>query len=343
MDTKPLFIPIFTKGWDASSPLSYTLQRILKYSHFGYTKGNIKYIPEAHQLIVNNQWENYQYNRGHLTNYSIDLEPLKDFPIEKFEKFMVDHNTNDQTYVDFYLDLYHHVSARGYKSVSSILHVHESIETRPGLFPLLKKHFEVKPIFLIRDPIRQALSRCLKSFGSIGEENLWSNTQLIKSLGFDQVIEGSFDPTKINWDRFVFNSIRDYDLAIPIFPNMFLCVMEELWEDGGKKKQQLSEYLDTPIDELWPNLYSPDIGHHLQWNLDHYHCPTPCQVPGQSLFEITPQLYNKLRNQYSYLYDAWIERLGSLPLHWGEPIDYDKNLEVYPYYRLKYKYPLGLF
>ncbi|MFW9829829.1 MAG: hypothetical protein ACFFEY_19835 [Candidatus Thorarchaeota archaeon] len=342
MDTKPLFIPILTKGWDASSPLCYTLQRTLKYSHFGYTKGNIKYTPEAPELIINNQWENYQYNHGHLLNYTDDLEPIKDFPLKHFKKYIIDYEVNDQTYLEYYLALYHHVSSKGYKAVSSLLHVKDTLQLRPGLFPLLNKHFEVKPIFLARDPVRQAISRCLKIYNSISTDNLWKYKDIIDSLNYPQHSE-SFDPTIPIWDNLIYDCMESYDLAIELYPNMFLAVMEELWGDNGKTKQKLSEYLGTPIDELWPNLYYPDIGHHLQWDLEKYYCPTPCQPIGQSEFVITPQFYNELRNKYSYIYDKWIERFGSLPTGWGQPVDYDKNLEVYPYYSIKYKYPLGLF
>lgn len=319
MDTKPTFLTIYSKGWDGSSPLAYTLQRIAKYTHFGYTK-NIHYLPqepsefveEIYLKILDNTWENYDYNIGHKMNLPEDLLPLKDFSLSHFKKFVELPRTNEK-YMEFHLALYHHVSSKGYKSVSNFITLKKTFEYNPQFYTLLKNSFDVKPIVLFRDPVRRAISDCLRY-----------NNKVLP-----------------NMDQFFFDYIEYFDFAKSIFPNSFLVIMEELWE--GNQKQQLSEFLNHPIDSLWPNLYSPDIGHHLQWNLDLYHCPTPCQILGQSSFIITPEYYNELRNKYSYVYDRWIERFGSLPLHWGKPIDYDKNLENYPYYNIKYKYPLGLF
>lgn len=73
MDTKPTFLAIYSRAWDASSPLAYTLQRIAKYAHFGYTK-NINYlryppyskpierIEQIYLKLLNNTWENCDYN-----------------------------------------------------------------------------------------------------------------------------------------------------------------------------------------------------------------------------------------------------------------------------------------
>ena len=318
MDTKPTFLAIFSKGWDASSPLAYTLQRTVKYSHFGYTKKidylhqNPSDIEKIYLKLLNNTWENYDYNINHNMNHSEDLLPLKDFSLSHFKKFTELPHTIEK-YMEFYLALYHHVSSKGYKAVSSFLHLTRLFDHNPQLYTELKTLFDVKSIVLLRDPVRRAISCCVRR-----------NNKVLP-----------------NMDRYFFDYIKHFDLAKSIFPNSFLLIMEELWE--GNQKQQLSEYLNHPIDDLWTNLYSPDIGHHLQWDLENYYCPTPCQTINQSSFIITPQYYNELRNKYSYIYDNWIERFGSLPLHWGKPIDYDKNLENYPYYSIKYKYPLGLF
>ena len=324
MDTKPKYLAIFSKGWDASSPLAYTLQRIAKYAHFGYTK-NINYlryppysiesierIEQIYLKILNNTWENCDYNLGHNMNYSEDLLPLKDFSLSHFKKLLELPRTNEK-YVEFYLALYHHVSSKGYKAVSYFPSLEKTFDYNPQFYTELKNSFDIKSIVLFRDPVRRAISYCLKY-----------NNKVLP-----------------NMDQFFFDYIEYLDLAKSIFSNPFLLIMEELWE--GNQKQQLSEYLNHPIDNLWPNLYSPDIGHHLTWDLENYYCPVPCQTIGQSSFIITPQYYNELRNKYSYVYDNWIERFGSLPLDWGKPIDYDKNLENYPYYNIKYKYPLGFF
>ena len=93
-----------------------------------------------------------------------------------------------------------------------------------------------------------------------------------------------------------------------------------LWEDDGTEKELLSAFLGHRIDNLWTNLYSPDTGHKLTWDLDNTYCPVPCQVIGQSCFELTESHYMELREEYKYYYDSWIQQFGSLPNNWGVSI-----------------------
>ena len=92
--------------------------------------------------------------------------------------------------------------------------------------------------------------------------------------------------------------------------------MEELWEDDGTAKKVLSQFLDHPIDNLWKNLYSPDKGHFVEFDRD-----VPCQAYGQNM-ELTKETYIKLKEQYQKIYDDWKDYYGSLPMNWGEPLDY---------------------
>lgn len=315
MDTKPKFLAIVSMGWDGSSPFVYTLQRLSKYAHFGYTKepyylkligNNIKNYSEIYSLhsymvekVSAGTWENLNYNYGHQLNYSVDLEPLKDFSIQHLKQLITLPYTYDK-FVQFYVSLHDHVKQKGYKAVASMTISQVDLD----FYTKLQNIFDVKCIILARDPIRQTIS---------------TNLALFPKKKINPIIKYPV------W----------FDQVKSVFPNAHIVVMEELWEGNGK--EALSEFLEHPIDELWPNLYAPDIGHHLKWDLDIHYCPTPCQPPNQSNFIITPEYYNALRDKYSSVYDNWIKRLGYLPLHWGEPIDYDKNLEIYPYYKFPYK------
>ena len=304
--TKPVFLAIFCNSkWNGSSPFVYTLQRTLKYAHFGYTKGSdpLPSNPYLVNKIFTNTWENWNYNESHLMNHSEDLQPLKDFPLSHLEKFLQSPQKS-KSYTQFYTALYNHVSTKGYKAVADVF---STSSYDKGLYLF----FDVKPIILFRDPVRRAISQSIKF-------NSFNN-----------------NPPLTDIHSCFADYISHIKLIHSIFPNPLILTMEELWEDDGTTKQKLSQFLDHPVDSLWPNLYSPDIGHHLTWDLQHDYCPTPCQVIGQSYFEITQEIYNYYRNKYSYIYDNWKKHFGSLPLHWGEPIDYDKNLQVYPHYNLK--------
>ena len=97
--------------------------------------------------------------------------------------------------------------------------------------------------------------------------------------------------------------------------NVYITVMEELWEGDGAKG--LSQFLGHPIDNLWKNLYAPDRGHLVQFDKD-----VPCQAYGQDFLELTPETYNEIKKQYQHIYDDWEGYYGSLPMHWGQPIEY---------------------
>ena len=57
---KPKMLLIGGWGWSATSPLVYTLQRNVKYAHFGYTKvfrylGNVKFkLARLYKKVSNN-------------------------------------------------------------------------------------------------------------------------------------------------------------------------------------------------------------------------------------------------------------------------------------------------
>ena len=97
--------------------------------------------------------------------------------------------------------------------------------------------------------------------------------------------------------------------------------MEELWEGTGKELKRLSTFLDYPITELWTNLYAPDIGHHLRYDIR-----VPCQHHGQADAELTPQMYKQYLKDFSPIYNRYRKRFGILPRYWGRPINYDNNL-----------------
>ena len=338
MDTKPKYLAIFSKGWDASTPLTYTLQRNAKYAHFGYTKtfGHIKTLfsdpatqKERHdaryemsyQHILAGTWENFLSNTGHKMNLTSDLEPIRDFPLDHLKELISFPYTTDK-YIKFYLKLYNHIKQKGYQSVADFISLRTEPALNSDLYPKLKENFDVKCIFLVRDPIRQSISKALSE-----ERFTTFDTRKIilkpdPNIFYKYLIEDG-------------NDIESWDFAKSIFPNIHMVVMEELWEDNGETRKKLSEFLEHPIDDLWPNLYAPDIGHRLVWDTERYYCPTPCQPVGQSSFHIKPEYYMEMRTKYSFLYDNWIERFGSLPLHWGEHIDYDKNLEIYPHFSHK--------
>ena len=295
---KPKMLLIGGFPWSATSPLVYTLQRYTKYAHFGYTK-QFKYlittgrsassrnIFDIYDHVRNGTWENYMSDEPgtHRMNLTVDLEPLRDFPVTHFTQLMTGDHTISK-YMDFYHALHDHVITKGYKSVGDCyIGYKTSRDDLKEFYDTLRSEFDVKVLAIARDPVRRAFS-----------EYLYRKLKTPQHL---QVI--------------------DYMGAINRFQSLFddvhVTVMEELWE--GDAKKELSEFLNTNVTDLWKNLYSPDRGHLVEYDKD-----VPCQAFGQELEELTIDTYNSLKDKHQGVYDSWRDYYGSLPMQWGQPLDY---------------------
>ena len=313
---KPTLLIVWGYGWAASSPLAYTLQRSNKYCHGGYTKGfyypsltvnpnRVSNIESYKDLILTNTWENYKSNGGHRMNLPQDLEPLRDYPLEVFAEFSEKPYTLEK-YINYYYTLWETVKPHGFKAVadfSGFSWRQQSLDEIQNIdWSTLHEYFNLKGIFITRDPIRRAFS-----------EVLARNQKYTK---------GSGDYTDL---KDIINAAKDYveffDIAKSKIPDTQMFSMEELWEGTGKELKRLSTFLDYPITELWTNLYAPDIGHHLRYDIR-----VPCQHHGQADAELTPEMYKQYLKDFSPIYNRYRKRFGILPRYWGRPINYNNNL-----------------
>ena len=312
-------------GFAATSPLTYTLQRKTKYCHVGYTK-YFKYLEKyfnqlsypddvvdprgsqqvlgIYQKVLTNTYERKEVLRGHIMNQPYDMEPLRDFPI-KYLKSAARKFPSITGYVSYYKALSEHVVSKGYKSVADLYTpVHFDTPFSRKLYSAINENFDVKIIYITRDPIRRAFSQYLDTVQKVIDEakGLLRNWRTVTL------------PARFPAQPYV----EHFRFAQEVFgkDNVHMTVMEELWEGDGSALDALSEFLDHPIPELWKNLFSPDRGHLLQTDID-----VPCQGYECKL-ELTPETYWNLKKKYQHHYDHWEYYFGSLPLYWGEPIDY---------------------
>lgn len=310
-------------GWAATSPLTYTLQRKAKYCHVGYTKyfryleryfNQISYPDDIvdprgsqdvlgiYQQVLTNTYES-NIPVGHRMNLPEDMQPLRDFPI-KHLKSAARGFQNISGYVSYYKALSEHVVSKGYKSVADFYTpVHFDTPFSQKLYSAIKENFDVKIIYISRDPIRRAFSQYLDKVQRVVERPL---VRLWREL---LTLPANF-PAQPYVEHFRF--------AQEVFGknNVHMTVMEELWEGDGSALDALSKFLDHPIPELWKNLYSPDRGHLLQPDTD-----VACQGHQYNM-ELTPETYWNLKKKYQHHYDHWEYYFGSLPSSWGKPIDY---------------------
>ncbi len=327
---KPKILLFCGWGWSATSPLIYTLQRNVKYAHFGYTK-TFKYLSSPkwknNELIykhspINNAdriyekhsqgiWENYQSHLPgtHMLNLRVDLEPLDDFSLDHLAQ-LVNGRPSISKYMDFFHALHDHVITKGYKSVGDAFMgrcirnqtwragVRKYYESIKQYTETLKSEFDIKVLCIARDPVRRAFS----NYVSILQEK----------------INGGYQSYQLPITLYVFDYAYEINTIRNFFKDNFHCiVMEELWEGDGATV--LSEFLEHPIkkSDLWKNLYAPDKGHFIKFDKD-----VPCQARGQNLLELTPDIYWHYRKKYNFIYENWKRTFGSLPLYWGEPIEY---------------------
>mgnify|MGYP005745370097 CR=1 FL=1 len=310
-------------SWSASSPLMYTIQRYAKYAHFGLTK-NFPYLttphlsedgkltfdssPNARSILekhIEGTWENFRSLEpsSRRMNLREDLEPLKDFSLDHLRKLLTCEPTISN-YLDFYIALHDHVITKGYKSVGLCGYkaLYKGVSALTEFQKELLSKFEVKCLFITRDPIRRAFGQYMYEIERVTE---------IQQANYRHKLPYEFNVIKY---------LADIDYCCEIYgkENVHVTVMEELWEDDGTARKKLSEFLGHPIDKLWKNLYAPDRGHLVKYDKD-----VPCQAYGQDQKELTPMMYYELLKKYQHVYDMWRERFGSLPMHWGKPITYE--------------------
>ena len=335
---KPTLLLFFGHGWAAGSPLAYTLQRLTKYCHLGWVKdfNYLKsiYKDECYNLLFTrikngiitsiDQWCVYESNRGHKINCPSDLEPLKYFPTDMLWDMTFNPPTIEQ-YITYYKTVWDCVQSYGYKAVADFEALYPSDPKLPSILQELSKHFNLKSIAVVRDPVRRAFSHYTCSLKS-----------------------PKYNP---GWQPDVIDYLSIWDRQKQLIPDSHLCIMEYLWSPGprgDKERQKLSQFLDTPVTDMWPNLYVPDQGHYLTWDrdIDTSYCPSPCQALGQTEYELTPYIYKEWKKKYQHIYNQWQRRFGILPSNWGIPIDYTKNKDydfnsTMPYLVDKYNLDLG--
>lgn len=311
---KPTLLICWGFGWAASSPLAYTLQRNAKYCHVGHTK-QLYYlgrtVRETDPLddfktrVVNNTWENYDSDVGHKMNLPEDLEPLKNFPLDVFEDFATKPYTIEK-YINYYLALWETVKPFGFKAVADFSRFSWRTNNIKDIASIewnkLHEHFDLKGIFIVRDPIRRVFSEIL------------TLNHFARKNNEEEIVNDELPEWMVDY-------VTCFDNARMIIPNTQMFVMEELWEGSGRELKKLSTFLDHPIDELWHNSYAPDVGHHIK-----YDSRVPCQHLGQSNRVLSPYIYANWLDACRPVYDSWRKRYGILPRYWGRPIDYKKNL-----------------
>ena len=337
---KPKFIMSTGTGWSATTPLWYTLMLDNKYLHTGFRKEGsyLTYLamtPEqrlrdslhnkklkglsSHEktqkmakrvlaerdeyqktgmLEISSDLPSWNY-KGHLANIRKDLyltqEDIDDFvrPPLSLEK-----------YITYYKRVWETLQENNcpYQAVADLSNSNAFLPESfiKSTIPKLQEHFDVKVIMLVRDPIRR----------------LWS-----ESGAFLEGDQESFERAFLErvMTRRYYNYLEIIEKWEKVAP-VHVVIMEQLWEGYEQDEEiyKLSKFLEYDIQEVHPNVYSPDYGP----NAPHY--PGLVDQWTSDKYFLREELYNKVKPLFP-VYDEWVDKYGCLPLYWGQPYNYAKT------------------
>lgn len=228
------------------------------------------------------------------TYVDIDYYFKTDFSIEK--------------YVDQYLKLAEHCDNQ-FQVVGDFSNKNYCIGY-PTIIEVKKKleqHFDVKVLYILRDPIRRNFSTYCALTNGVFFEPIFGkyNLDIFKNK----------PPVNAN---FIKHIKKSYDIFGK--HNVHYVIMEDFFKNQKNNLEvlKLEKFLDVKIAQTFPCCFVPDrginapkiVGLEDQWNSDHE--------------KLSPDLYHdlRMRDDYFQLYEEFKKFHGGLPADWGYPIDY---------------------
>lgn len=339
--TKHPFILFGGVGWCGTTSLWNTM-RDSKYIHTGWYK-------ETAQLTIINEYEDWGYinEKEFLSNVNAQL-PLSTLSIEKFEDCLLEpllkaepemETLEDalavrardgvpnlyrrdsefkpllEPYIQYYRDLATAAIDEGvYKAVGDFSNNNIQLTERflIKLKNTLGLYFDIKPMFMFRDPVRRMFS----DFNSLYHRQL----RILKN---DFSSASDYFVNFLNGRSLFGNPVVNYCLAIEKFEKVFgkenvsYFIMEDFFVDGYPEELKRLEHITNyTYDMICPCCFVPDKGInppriprlHDQWDSD-------AEI-------LTEELYAIGREKLSFVYDSFEKMHGFLPADWGKPIDY---------------------
>tara|TARA_B100000941_G_C28449496_1_gene524256 strand:- start:253 stop:1230 length:978 start_codon:yes stop_codon:yes gene_type:complete len=315
-------------GWghSATTPFYYTVALDNKGFHGGHQK-------ETGYL---NELENYEYYNQPMWTYTSDpYERLlgEDSPnvppilnrhspytrhSEEFIRDWIAEPPSIEKYIEYYKIHYENIK-HDYYGVSDFANGNCWLR-KPFLdkyIPILQSHFDIKCVFVCRDPVRRSYSDFSAKFtGNCSSSRWYKKGEIYPGLKMDddyktmkELFKGEL---KKSCTRFYVEFYRKIKRYVPTLQ----LVMEEFWEPSrfDEQTKKLSDFLEFPITKIHENAFWPEAADKApkydylkdQW--------------GSVKDPITPELYQYGRNALSTVYDDWVDEFGVLPDTWGEYI-----------------------
>ena len=311
-------------GWGhaASTPFYYTLSVDNKYCHGGHRK-------ETGYL---NELENYEFFDQPMWTYTSDpydrlmvknssMPPILDTYVKHSEDFIRDWIAEPPSidkYIHYYQIHYENIKHE-YKAVADFTNGNSWLR-EPFLdkyIPALQEFFDIKCIFVARDPVRRSYSDFSAKFTEndpsgkmLKEGMLYPNNPTDRQ--YDDIHDMFCGELRKTCTRFYVEFYRKFKKYVPTLQ----LVMEDFWEPDKFEEQTniLSEFLEYPITKIHENAFWPEAGENApkydflkdQW--------------GSVRKPLTKELYDYAREQLDPVYSQWEDEFGSLPSSWGHHI-----------------------
>ena len=302
-------------GWSATTPLLYTLAIANRYCHPSYWKESeylLSIDGPAHQKYLDKyKEENSTAEEERIRNEGAAISWNKHPDISVHSKYITLSKQDKinwmtppftiQKYCHFYRNHWLGLQENSkYQAVADFSNANFALpEEKVKKFkPFLNEWFDTKVIMIFRDPVRRIFSEFQSRYYRRHFGRVYPNAMTYLSNYLDRSI-----PEDCEY-------IKHYKKWKKYFPTHPI-VMEEFW-DG--ETENLSNFLDFNIKDIYPNCYWPECGNA---------APKYDGLSDQYLSDrenMTPQFYKKIKDKLLPEYEAWYDEFGSLPKTWGKHI-----------------------
>jgi hypothetical protein len=314
---KKTFILFLGASWSGTTSLYYTLKDEAKYMHGGWVKENMTLA-----RIFLNEVDDKLLKRTKLCAYEVLLNSIdyinrtdecRDPILLKFTEkdlnLYFGSNSTLDAYVDYYKKLAEYCgddikavgdfSNQNYQLTKTML---EQVKNA------LSDYFDIKVLFIFRDPIRRRWSQtCALTTGIRFPRRYELNSKIIDN--FKSTNHSYMYAQKVKNAHDVFGK-----------ENVCYLIMEDFFKDEKDNLEvlKLEQFLNIKIPKVYPCAFVPDKG---------INAPKVEGLSDQWLSDteiLTAEVYDSVRYNapYSQDYSEFEEFHGCLPADWGRPIDY---------------------
>ena len=290
----------------ATTPLYYTLCWDNKYAHGGHCKET-----EYFRVIENNKLV-----KRFLGQREKDLRnkpPIlcSNSPYVKFsgEEFFCK-DISIERYIDYFLTHWNHIKKDGYHAVCDLSNANMNVSSQllERIRDQIQKHFVIKWLMIVRDPIRRLFSvsnRLTQNYTA----NEWFR-------GLDALQHFKISCKNPSLSDIYCDYVGRFQKIEKIFGKGQMIVMEEFFDKNSKRHSKsvddLSKYLNYKIEKIHENVYTPDMGSkapHLKYLRDQW---------SSDVIDMDEDTYQYAMSHMKHIYDDYKNKFGYIPEEWGQ-------------------------